>query len=208
MNKSHFRGLRGLFLDGNHPTPHPKMRKGTRSCYECRRRKTKCIFAEENPLKCRECYARGAPCVDQGTVPVSLSCPLYPSSKHSGAEGNPQSYSLRERVARLEDFIETYLLEEDNLVTADARSALREHRTSRPGEQPLGTPMSPEQDLPQKDNVDAAVPAGANPSRQTTPSTDQSPVLSLFNNHVITQVEVSAKPSEKRLTTLFPPLSK
>ncbi|KAK4941227.1 hypothetical protein LTR10_018763 [Elasticomyces elasticus] len=131
------------------------MRKGTRSCYECRRRKTKCIYAEETALKCKECYARGAPCVDQDKVPVSVSRPLPSSSKHSGDEVKPQSYSLRERVARLEDFIETYLLEEDNLVTADARSGLREHRTSGPGEQPLGTPLDSEHDLRQEDNVDA-----------------------------------------------------
>lgn len=39
------------------------MRKGTHSCFECRRRKIKCIFSPDNPNVCTECFARGSRCV-------------------------------------------------------------------------------------------------------------------------------------------------
>ncbi|KAF1949362.1 hypothetical protein CC80DRAFT_376812, partial [Byssothecium circinans] len=42
-----------------------KMRKGTRSCFECRRRKIRCIFPNDNPDVCSECFARGSRCIDQ-----------------------------------------------------------------------------------------------------------------------------------------------
>ncbi|KAH7073053.1 hypothetical protein FB567DRAFT_401680, partial [Paraphoma chrysanthemicola] len=42
-----------------------KMRKGTHSCFECRRRKIRCIFQPDNPDVCSECFARGSRCVDQ-----------------------------------------------------------------------------------------------------------------------------------------------
>ena len=44
--------------------PIKKMRKGTKSCSECRRRKTRCIFKEDSPI-CDGCVSRGSRCVEQ-----------------------------------------------------------------------------------------------------------------------------------------------
>ena len=47
--------------------PVKKMRKGTKSCSECRRRKTRCVFKEDSPL-CDGCISRGSRCVEQAYV--------------------------------------------------------------------------------------------------------------------------------------------
>ncbi|KAL4905578.1 hypothetical protein BDW74DRAFT_185107 [Aspergillus multicolor] len=45
-----------------------KVRKGTHSCRECRRRKVKCIFTSSNDHVCIICHRRGTKCVSQGDV--------------------------------------------------------------------------------------------------------------------------------------------
>lgn len=47
-----------------------KVRKGTRSCWECRRRKAKCIYSASGPDDnvCDACRSRGAKCVSQDIV--------------------------------------------------------------------------------------------------------------------------------------------
>lgn len=42
-----------------------KVRKGTHSCWECRRRKVKCTFASAKDTICITCHRRGAKCVGQ-----------------------------------------------------------------------------------------------------------------------------------------------
>ena len=42
-----------------------RLRKGTHSCEQCRRRKVRCIF-EPNSQRCDNCIAREAPCTQQG----------------------------------------------------------------------------------------------------------------------------------------------
>ena len=49
--------------DSEH-APRKKMRKGTHSCLECRRRKIRCVFTS-NASICNECTARGIICIEQ-----------------------------------------------------------------------------------------------------------------------------------------------
>ncbi|KAF2141777.1 uncharacterized protein K452DRAFT_250611 [Aplosporella prunicola CBS 121167] len=72
-----------------------KMRKGTHSCFECRRRKIRCIFSTEHAGSCTECFARGSRCVDQ---------------EHADNDTVVDNRkNLRERVARLESLVESLL---------------------------------------------------------------------------------------------------
>lgn len=73
-----------------------KVRKGTRSCWECKRRKIRCIFASSEDAICIGCQRRHAPCVPQ-EMPENLSL---------ARKGNRQ---LGERIARVEDFMKDYL---------------------------------------------------------------------------------------------------
>lgn len=49
------------------PIKKRKLRKGTQSCWECKRRKSKCTFSRANAdeVKCDGCLRRGSPCVSQ-----------------------------------------------------------------------------------------------------------------------------------------------
>ncbi|KAH7132488.1 hypothetical protein B0J11DRAFT_228459 [Dendryphion nanum] len=72
-----------------------KMRKGTHSCFECRRRKIRCIYPSDNPDVCSECFARGSRCVDQ---------------EHADPEVVvDHRKNLRERVSRLEALVDSLL---------------------------------------------------------------------------------------------------
>ena len=78
-----------------------KMRKGTRSCLECRRRKIKCTFEPGRTAVCNECYARGSTCIDQEHGDVQ--------SYAQTTTTDQSSYSLRERVTQLEGLVKDVL---------------------------------------------------------------------------------------------------
>ncbi|KAI9781855.1 MAG: hypothetical protein M1839_005647 [Geoglossum umbratile] len=71
-----------------------RMRKGTQSCTECRRRKIRCSFPPGNTT-CSPCLARGSQCVDQR------------DGSHGIAE--EERITLRERVACLESLLQNKL---------------------------------------------------------------------------------------------------
>ncbi|KAH0838988.1 hypothetical protein FOPE_05322 [Fonsecaea pedrosoi] len=144
---------------------HLNMRKGTKSCHECRRRKTKCIYRDGSRSRCEECYARGTPCVAQSQSPKTTSVINTASTK---ADGNSEEakYSLRERVARLEDFVQNYLSHESSFKSSNSRQS---HNTL--------------------DNHSAYTDPrtdGGTPTSTNDPSASN-PILSLFDNDIITQ---------------------
>lgn len=81
--------------------PRKKMRKGTKSCLECRRRKIKCTFEPGRTAICNECYARGSTCIDQEHGDLQAYAQTAASEQ--------SSYSLRERVTQLEDLVKQVL---------------------------------------------------------------------------------------------------
>jgi len=64
-----------------------RLRKGTRSCWECKRRKVKCVYRSEGDATCGPCLRRGSGCVSQE----------FPET--STEEGSGQLY---ERLGRVE----------------------------------------------------------------------------------------------------------
>ncbi|PWY88210.1 hypothetical protein BO70DRAFT_309756 [Aspergillus heteromorphus CBS 117.55] len=52
------------FHDGPEPKRR-KVRKGTQSCWECKRRKVRCIFASSEVTICNNCRRRGTVCIGQ-----------------------------------------------------------------------------------------------------------------------------------------------
>jgi Fungal Zn(2)-Cys(6) binuclear cluster domain len=70
--------------------PRKKMRKGTKSCLECRRRKIKCTFEPGRTAICNECHARGSTCIDQEHGDIQ---------SYTQQAADQSSYSLRERVS-------------------------------------------------------------------------------------------------------------
>ncbi|KAJ5635526.1 uncharacterized protein N7484_008839 [Penicillium longicatenatum] len=52
-----------------------KVRKGTQSCWECKRRKVRCIFASHENASCSNCRRRGTACISQ-ELPDTLVPPV------------------------------------------------------------------------------------------------------------------------------------
>ncbi|KAL4933391.1 uncharacterized protein BDV17DRAFT_287061 [Aspergillus undulatus] len=74
-----------------------RVRKGTRSCWECKRRKIRCLFAAPGDITCIGCHHRRGPCVSQD-MPENLA-PATKGSRH-----------LSDRIARIEDAFKDWLV--------------------------------------------------------------------------------------------------
>ncbi|KAL8998605.1 MAG: hypothetical protein Q9169_002356 [Polycauliona sp. 2 TL-2023] len=80
--------------------PRKRMRKGTHSCLECRRRKIRCIY-EDDATTCNRCITKRLDCADQE----------YGDAKALGAD---KRKSMRERTNELEGMITQILTKLDN----------------------------------------------------------------------------------------------
>ncbi|KAK3308466.1 putative Zn(II)2Cys6 transcription factor [Chaetomium strumarium] len=78
--------------------PRKKVRKGTRSCWECKRRKIKCVMEGPAETLCQGCKGRGTACIGQ-EFPDVPTIPGTPgtSSKQVGVE---------DRLGRVETLVE------------------------------------------------------------------------------------------------------
>lgn len=74
------------------PTKRRKLRKGTHSCWECKRRKAKCVFSNEQDAGCIACRRRGTTCVDQAETEV---------------ESETRDGVTNRRLLRIESMLET-----------------------------------------------------------------------------------------------------
>lgn len=93
-------GQVGVSLNQETSAKRRKIRKGTRSCWECKRRKMRCIFASSEDVTCISCQRRRSPCVSQ-EMPEDLS-PARKGNRH-----------LSERIARVEDFMKEFRASKD-----------------------------------------------------------------------------------------------
>lgn len=94
-----------------------KIRKGTRSCWECKRRKIKCTFASTEDVTCIGCQRRRAPCVSQDLPEV-----LSPAR-------NGNRY-LVERIARVEKFMQDFIASKGVSATGHSEKEARPDRCS------------------------------------------------------------------------------
>lgn len=99
-------------------TPNPdslvnqrKIRKGTRSCWECKRRKTRCIFPASGESTCVYCQRRRIPCIGQ-EIPESLAL------AGKGQRG------LGDRITKIEDVMKDLLTGKDIGSTSQDQDAL------------------------------------------------------------------------------------
>jgi hypothetical protein len=76
-------------------TKRRKLRKGTTSCWDCKKRKVKCTFDATSDTICIACRNRGAPCIGQDH-------PEEEFQFHADSKRDP----LVERVSRVESLLE------------------------------------------------------------------------------------------------------
>lgn len=113
--------------DGGPQTKRRKVRKGTRSCWECRRRKMKCIFGSPADTICVSCQRRGAKCVDQ-QFPQQISTPL------------DRSLQMVDRVTRVEGLVEQLLKKTSNGSECGCGTTRGDEKSSKVNGPVLGEP--------------------------------------------------------------------
>ncbi|KAJ5202702.1 hypothetical protein N7449_004781 [Penicillium cf. viridicatum] len=115
---------------GDHQ-PRKKIRKGTRSCWQCKHRKVGCNFASDSDQSCKECLARGLPCRSQE----------FPEPENP--RESDRTY-LNERMARVETLLEKLLIRVDGggSQQRDSKSLLDSVETSPESSPPIVTPAT------------------------------------------------------------------
>ncbi|KAE8327315.1 hypothetical protein BDV39DRAFT_215229 [Aspergillus sergii] len=91
--------------------PRKKVRKGTRSCWECKHRKVRCHFVSDGDQSCRECLARGTPCRSQDLPEPENTREL-------------DRASLSDRLGRVESLLERVLRRLDTMGGAEEAQGL------------------------------------------------------------------------------------
>ncbi|KOC07637.1 hypothetical protein AFLA70_153g002191 [Aspergillus flavus AF70] len=126
--------------------PRKKIRKGTRSCWECKHRKVRCHFISDGDQSCRECLARGTTCRSQD----------LPEPENTR---DADRASLSDRLGRVESLLERVLRRLDTIGGVEESRMLPSMATHN-------------------DN-------GLNCSAAATPTNENAPALSLFDNGVL-----------------------
>ncbi|KAL6236742.1 hypothetical protein BDW75DRAFT_238962 [Aspergillus navahoensis] len=83
-----------MLSDQDHLPKRRKVRKGTQSCWECKRRKVRCIFASAGHAVCNNCRRRGTACVSQ-------ELPDVPSTSYGQSQVDARLGRVEELVERL-----------------------------------------------------------------------------------------------------------
>ncbi|KAL9078695.1 MAG: hypothetical protein Q9157_002381 [Trypethelium eluteriae] len=156
--------------------PLKKMRKGTHSCFECRRRKIRCIFPPDNPSVCSECFARGSKCVGQHEADVDVA-------------SIDNRKNLRERVAKLEALVEALSHDRTNAAHGGPQIAVDPREAAPNGDT--------------QTNPQFEVPPTSLPESSDTPSISQNnvPILSIFDDDPNASVGSKYKTGQEALNS-------
>ncbi|KAK5988343.1 Transcription factor sdnS-like protein [Cladobotryum mycophilum] len=158
-----------------------KVRKGTRSCWECKRRKIRCIFSSENVEICNWCLGRGSKCISQ-------------QYSEAVKEDNVDNWTLPERMGRLESLMER-LIEKTESVERLEREKSDSTTSTRSAVDNIGI-----------DVVDHAVSKSAHPAHVAVASILQNSwfqsELGLRNNSTPKRVPKLEKISRSLLTLM------
>ena len=123
----------GRMANAEPPHKRRKVRKGTQSCWECKRRKIKCTFEDSHNVTCDGCTRRGTLCVGQE----------HPDNSTSGSTRN-----YADRLGRVERLVEQLLLDtksharDDSVESSPPRSREVEDHADVV-EKPPGVPSAP-----------------------------------------------------------------
>ncbi|KAI2611971.1 hypothetical protein GGR54DRAFT_616662 [Hypoxylon sp. NC1633] len=91
-----------------------KIRKGTRSCWECKRRKVRCSFISESAAVCIDCQRRGTSCISQE----------FPDEAHLSGD---KPYQIADRMIRVEALVSQLVKTAHRKSDAGAEEACEEH---------------------------------------------------------------------------------
>jgi hypothetical protein len=172
-------------LNPSNSSYHPakRMRLGTKSCSECRRRKVRCIFQSTNQV-CDQCTLHGAPCTAQQPGQVRKDKEDNAQQRLSELEG-----MVRHICGAIGLNIESSSLSDFELGTAEALKRLRPPLT--PVTSSYTTSMSREASLDQSDYESVS------DSTQKFDSLDDAPLLSLFKAAMLIERSEAPLPRDR-----------
>ena len=116
-----------------------KVRKGTRSCWECKRRKISCVFASSQDATCAGCQRRRVPCVSQ-EIPQDCAPPAARPNRHDYLDG---------RIARIEGFLrEAFVSKQFSSITQTevqrhSSASITKARLNDSSPSPFRAPLTP-----------------------------------------------------------------
>lgn len=172
----------GHYGDHNQGPPRKKMRKGTKSCIECRRRKIKCTFEPGRTSICNECFARGSTCIDQEHADANA----LNTNTNALQQKEAQNSALQERVTYLEDLVKQVLNRLPDKGEASPPTPPRAHTQSLQADAQAAKVLeSLKSPVRNSSAVDETIlfPGGASAN---------APALALFDNAIIERKEVPA----------------
>ncbi|PNP43688.1 hypothetical protein TGAMA5MH_04660 [Trichoderma gamsii] len=135
-----------------------KLRRGTTSCWECKRRKTKCHFEQGSSAACESCQRRGCKCVLQDVDEKSFTGQRA-QNRNLGAQMDyletvvDQLVHLPDRTSTQDRNIETGLEETTAIRDQGNSSARTAPRRQNTGRQPLQSSNSRRRLLPKLDKA-------------------------------------------------------
>lgn len=120
------------------PTKLRKIRKGTKSCWECKRRKIRCIFSSSDDVACICCQQRRVQCISQDIPEDLAAVGRISNSRHLG-----------ERMAAVEAFISEFVTKKPFPDQAKSAGVGREQEIEAFEHEPEYSPRSSQRQLPQ-----------------------------------------------------------
>ncbi|KAI9737809.1 MAG: hypothetical protein M1834_009178 [Cirrosporium novae-zelandiae] len=143
-----------------------KMRKGTRSCVECRRRKVRCIFVPGAQI-CDNCISRKTTCIDQEHASVN-------AESAQERENNELKTLINQLLQKLDSKGEADSVVESDIIAERALRVLRSELLSSTGTAADILPSIPS-------------PDPFNDSKVAEDHTNSGPLLSLFDVALLSQ---------------------
>ncbi|KAJ5367893.1 uncharacterized protein N7496_007653 [Penicillium cataractarum] len=120
-----------------------RLRKGTHSCWECRRRKIRCQFPSTNAAVCVQCSLRGSVCRRQDSGDLEQPSRRNPSHGQRLDQLEQLMQRLVDRIIPDENFVRSDASERQQTIsTSKDGNDLLPHNTDTPGTRSDETPVS------------------------------------------------------------------
>jgi hypothetical protein len=88
-------------IEDAHSAKKRKVRKGTQSCWECKRRKVRCIYAVSTNTICDNCVRRKTTCISQEYPDATAHDATSQDAPERRSEGDVEA-----RLSRVEDMLQ------------------------------------------------------------------------------------------------------
>lgn len=163
--------------DADQQSTRKKMRKGTHSCLECRRRKIRCVISSELKI-CNGCVSRGTECVDQEYGDGRLSA----ADKRKKAREKELGGLISQVLRNMEENGGASSLGESEMTAAEALKRLQSELLP-------STITAADVSADRGTTMDSIMPESIHPSHSAAHRFEKAPILSLFDNAVLNHDE-------------------